>query len=213
MIQATAIYQRTREGGDEIRDKNHGLTQSERLVLIMVDGIGSVDQLRAKLPVLAEERFYRALRKLEEAGLVQEVLLPVEGQTAEEIDPATIDRYLRQDPHDPLTILFIPDEDDDDWQLAPPVRRDPAAARKVIPAMDEAHIQLAESVIEEVKTQQVARPVKLEPIAFATKHIEAQERARLAQAKLQGWRKSLPYILVFSGLAFLAGFGIARMMV
>ena len=61
--QDMVIFQRTDLGRAEIRDKRHGLTQSERLVLIIVDGVSSYAQLRVKLKSLVKERFDRALRE------------------------------------------------------------------------------------------------------------------------------------------------------
>src|SRR5688500_10770006 len=115
MARDSVIYQRTHEGREEIRCKSHGLTQSERLVLIMVDGATSYRDLRAKLPDLGEERFNRALAKLEKNELILEVLLPLEEPPRDEIERSVIDRFLEQDPLDPLTVLMVnPDDDDED---------------------------------------------------------------------------------------------------
>ncbi|HJV75975.1 MAG TPA: hypothetical protein VJ654_17270 [Noviherbaspirillum sp.] len=112
MFNPSIIFHRTHEGREEIKQKSHGLTQSERLVLIMVDGTSSCQEIRAKLPALTDERFNRALDKLQKKELILEVFMPVEGQEAEELDSAVIDRFLQQDPLDPVTIIMLdPDEE------------------------------------------------------------------------------------------------------
>lgn len=206
----SAIYQRTDTGRQEIQNKTHGLTQSERLVLIMVDGVTTYADLRSRLPVLTRERFDRALAKLEKGELVVEVLLPVPGQARDEIDKSVIDRFLQQDPLDPLTVLMLGPEDldEDDWRMAP----SPASvAKPPPPAMDDAHIEIAESVREEVQALQESRTLKLEPIEVAAQRIFDQERAREAREKSGTWRRFLPYALLLTGLAFIAGFGVARL--
>jgi hypothetical protein len=111
MTSCDLIFQRTQSGRDEIHQKSHGLTQSERLVLIMIDGVSSYQAVRNKLPVLADERFDRAMKKLQEKELISEVLLPIASQPADELEPSIIDRFLQQDPLDPVTIILIdPDE-------------------------------------------------------------------------------------------------------
>lgn len=205
----TVIYQRTHAGREEIRNKSNGLTQSERLVLIMIDGVTPYRDLKVKLPVLSSERFDRALAKLEKSELILEVLLPAAGQPCDEIEKSLIDRYLQQDPLDPLTILALhpEEEDEDEWKLAPRGLK----AVTVAPAMDETHIQLAETVSEEVKALQEIRTPRLEPIEFAAKTMFAQERAREERMKRGGWRNYLPYALLLTGGAFIAGFALARL--
>lgn len=112
MFDPSIIFHRTQAGRDEIKQKTYGLTQSERLVLIMVDGVSTYSEVRKKLPSLTDERFERALKKLQQKELVLEVFMPVEGQEAEELEPAIIDRFLQQDPLDPVTvIMYDPDEE------------------------------------------------------------------------------------------------------
>lgn len=112
MFNPSIIFHRTHEGREEIKQKSHGLTQSERLVLIMVDGTSSYQEIRAKLPALTDDRFNRALDKLQKKELVLEVFMPVEGQEAEELDSDVIDRFLQQDPLDPVTIIMLDPEDE-----------------------------------------------------------------------------------------------------
>lgn len=112
MFDPSIIFQRTHTGRDEIYQKSHGLTQSERLVLIMVDGVSTYQQVRSKLPALVDERFERAIRKLHAKELILEVFMPVADQAPEEIEQGVVDRFLQQDPLDPVTIMFRdPDEE------------------------------------------------------------------------------------------------------
>lgn len=114
MIKGKAVYQRTESGREEIRRKTHGLTQSERLVLILVDGVANTDAVRHKLKGISDERFSRALNKLVRNNLVQEVLMPMPDQEAETVDDSTADLFLRQDALDPVTIISADPEDEYD---------------------------------------------------------------------------------------------------
>lgn len=114
MTSAATIFQRTEIGRAEIQTKNHGLTQSERRVLITLDGVTPYAALPIKLVGLQPERIVRALHKLLVSDLIAEVLLPVPGQGAEVFDSDIVDRFLHQDAFDPVTILsFDPDQDFD----------------------------------------------------------------------------------------------------
>lgn len=111
-MQASAIYQRTESGRNEIKNKMHGLTQSERLALIVIDGVSTYGELRTKLKGLSEERFDRALTKLLNKSFVFEVLLADDQNVIEELDSKTIDHFLHQDPLDPVTIIsYDPEEE------------------------------------------------------------------------------------------------------
>lgn len=112
MTNPATIFQRTHTGREEIHNKSHGLTQSERLVLIMVDGVSSYKEIRAKLPVLTDERFDRALLKLQTKELVLEVFMPMDGQAPDELERTVIDRFLQQDPMDPVTVILQDPEDE-----------------------------------------------------------------------------------------------------
>lgn len=111
-MQDSAIYQRTESGRNEIRNKLHGLTQSERLVLIVVDGVTPYGAMRLKLKGLVQERFDRALSKLLQKRMIIEVLLPTDDDVADNYDSATVDRFLQQDPLDPVTIISFDPEDE-----------------------------------------------------------------------------------------------------
>lgn len=111
MNDPSTIFQRTQSGREEIYNKSHGLTQSERLVLIMIDGVSARQKVREKLTSLTDERFERAMLKLHNKELISEVFMPVEGQAADEIETEVVDRFLQQDPLDPVTIIFVDPED------------------------------------------------------------------------------------------------------
>lgn len=116
-MHASAIFQRTESGRSEIKNKMHGLTQSERLALIVVDGVSTYGDLRRKLKGLSDERFERALIKLLQKNLVFEVLLPMDGAVAEEFDTKTVNQFLHQDPLDPVTIMSIDPEEEFDLDM------------------------------------------------------------------------------------------------
>lgn len=116
-MHASAIFQRTESGRSEIKNKMHGLTQSERLALIVIDGVSTYGDLRKKLNGLTEERFERALLKLLQKNLIFEVLLPTEDGIEEEFDSKTVDQFLFQDPLDPVTIMSIDPEEEFDLDM------------------------------------------------------------------------------------------------
>jgi hypothetical protein len=111
-MEPTTVFLRTETGRAEIREKKNGLTQSERLVLIMIDGVADCGAVKEKLSSLTPERFKRAIQTLSKKELISEIFLQLENQPAEEIDQAVVDRYLHQDAMDPVTIISAyPDEE------------------------------------------------------------------------------------------------------
>jgi hypothetical protein len=116
-VNDSAIFQRTERGRTEIRHKMHELTQSERLALIVIDGITPYSELRKKLKGLADERFGRALANLLQKNLVFEVLLLTADAEQDEYDSATVDRFLQQDPMDPVTIISFDAENEFDLDM------------------------------------------------------------------------------------------------
>lgn len=111
MFEPTTIFQRSHAGRTEIHEKKCGLTQSERLVLIMIDGVASYSGVRAKLPVLTDDRFERATRTLLRKELILEVFMRVEDPVPEVVERSVIDMFLQQDPMDPVTILMLDDDE------------------------------------------------------------------------------------------------------
>lgn len=239
MFEPSVIFQRTQTGRDEIYEKKRGLTQSERLVLIMIDGTTSYQGVRSKLPVLTEERFQRALNTLLKKDLILEVFLPVEGQQPEEMEQTVIDRFIQQDPTDPLTIIsFDPEEDfgvfgpavsvikEEVRQTAPSVAPPAVIAQKstAMPsaghsppegsgALDESLIQQADALAEEVRAQ---RPRHDKAIDQAP-HLRPHHRPRPEVKAVVPGASSQPaglhwgYWLIAVGIAFIVGFVLARL--
>jgi hypothetical protein len=112
IVGASAIYQRTDAGRMEIQLKKQGLTQSERLLLIVVDGRAPLSELGEKLKVLEGNRVIRAVEKLACKHLIYEVLMVSAVPKADAFDTEVVDRFLQQDPLDPVTIVSFDDEYD-----------------------------------------------------------------------------------------------------
>jgi hypothetical protein len=112
MPEFNTMFLRTHSGRIEIAEKACGLTQSERQVLILIDGITPYSGLIQKLERLKADRVARAIDTLSGKGLICEVLLPVEGEGAEELDAGMVERFLHQDPMDPVTIISFHPEDE-----------------------------------------------------------------------------------------------------
>src|SRR5918995_4278182 len=72
-LNVSMMYRRTDRGVREVYEKSHQFTQSERLILILLDGRLNVAGLKTRLPSLNDERIERALRKLQEASLVEPI--------------------------------------------------------------------------------------------------------------------------------------------
>lgn len=229
MFDPSVIFQRTHTGREEIRQKQYGLTQSERLVLIMVDGVATYSEVRSKLPVLTDERFKRAIKTLQQKELIVEVLLPMEGQEPDEIEKTVIDRFLQQDPLDPVTIL-LHDPDELGIPAAPtPPKKPQASGHSDAPqirqtAIDDAYIQLADSLAEELKALQEERGGRSTPSTeaqapWAPKPEPAREPIRrpapaLPESSVQPGsflRIHWGYWLIAAGLAFIAGYFVARL--
>lgn len=227
MFDPSLIFQRTHTGREEIRQKQHGLTQSERLVLIMIDGVANLSEVRSKLPVLTDERFSRAIRTLQEKELIVEVFLPVEGQDADEIEKTVIDRFLQQDPLDPVTILLHDRDDEFDLALQPvakPERRSTASAEREVArpretAIEASYLQFADSFAEELK----ALPDEPHVPAEVPNH-EPEPPPRVEPAEAVRPTVAMPentpglllhvhwgYWLIAAGIAFIAGYFLARL--
>ncbi|MEO8839736.1 MAG: hypothetical protein ABI351_13625 [Herbaspirillum sp.] len=111
MVDESAVFQRTKLGRDEVKMKLAGLTQSERRVLIMLDGVTPYSVLPHKTAGLSSDRLERALHKLLGLGLAAEILMPVPNQRPESLDAAVLDQFLRPDSMDPITIMNLDPED------------------------------------------------------------------------------------------------------
>ncbi len=98
------IYRRTDRGVREVYEKSHQFTQSERLILILLDGRLNVAGVRSRLPSVSEERLARALGKLLAAGLI-EVPKAAPAAPAGPLQPDAVAQYLAQDEVDPITVI------------------------------------------------------------------------------------------------------------
>jgi hypothetical protein len=113
-LNLSMIYQRTDRGVREVYEKSHQFTQSERLILILLDGRLNVAGLKTRLPSLNDERIERAMRKLQDAGLVEPMGsgdltrsgAPSEGR----LEPEAVAQFLEQSDLDPVTIFGDSDE-------------------------------------------------------------------------------------------------------
>lgn len=103
-------YGRTSTGSREIQHKSGRLTQSERLVLIVLTDNTTIDGLCGKLPSLHPERIEQAMRRLMELGLAfnaGEVGAPA---NSHEFTPTTISDFLRLTEADPVTVMATPEQ-------------------------------------------------------------------------------------------------------
>ncbi|MCA3174544.1 MAG: hypothetical protein ING36_03245, partial [Burkholderiales bacterium] len=83
-------YGRTSTGSREIQHKSGRLTQSERLVLIVLTDNTTIDGLCGKLPSLRAERVELAIRRLLELGLAYEVGSADSSAISHDFTPTTI---------------------------------------------------------------------------------------------------------------------------
>ncbi|MCU6434347.1 hypothetical protein LPB67_11245 [Undibacterium sp. Jales W-56] len=165
------IFQRTDLGKAEIQNKQHGLTQSERLVLIIADGVSSYAELRVKLKSLVKERFDRTLRSLSEKGLLYEVMFPLDNQVPDIVEAEAMDRFLRQEDSDPVSVIsFQPEEEFGDIDLpAEGVLSVDQAAELKSGEPDPSSPDLAESALDGLG----------EPVIAAQEKISARDEAAL----------------------------------
>ena len=214
MIDPSLIFQRTQAGRDEIQQKSHGLTQSERLVLIMVDGASAIHAVRSKLPVLTDERFYRAWGKLQKKELITEVLLPLAGQAADELESTIIDRFLQQDPLDPVTIILLDPEEYLDASAEAPQSPAPKQVPPSLPTesltaadiLDELN-ELAVMVEKEVR-ERPSMPSRKEP----QKILEVMPLRLEPGSSIERLGLHWGYWMIAVGTAFILGYFFAHLM-
>ncbi len=110
-LNVSMIYQRTDRGVREVYEKSHQFTQSERLILILLDGRLNVAGLKTRLPSLNDERIERAMRKLQDAGLVEPMGAGDPSRTngsgvrEGQLEPEAVAQFLEQSDLDPITIF------------------------------------------------------------------------------------------------------------
>ena len=97
--------QRTPKGDSEIRKKSHALTQSQRLILATVDGVSQITELQRRLGGMARRRFTLAVADLTARGLLEEAKNPM--AVPDRLDLQMRERFVRQDPSDPITITAL----------------------------------------------------------------------------------------------------------
>ncbi|GAA4020348.1 hypothetical protein [Actimicrobium antarcticum] len=114
---ASAVFQRSDTGRSEIHQKTYGLTQTERMVLILVDGLTPLAETQEKLKGLSPERFERAFNQLKSKDLIVEVMLAPDVLQPDIVDPVAAARFLQQDPLDPVTIVSFDADSDFGMEL------------------------------------------------------------------------------------------------
>jgi|GEM_PF-2229853 len=205
-----SIYQRTDNGRQEIRSKSHGLTQSERMVLLTVDGIASYRELCGKLTSLTPQRLERALQKLEQLCLAMEILLPEAEPVEDAFEPEVIDLFLRQDALDPVTMICFDEEEAEELlEVA-------AAPSAPAPAPAPTTVDLESWVAEPlaVETVQVPAMAEEEAPAIAPEPIQVDVASAMplplpisAPAPVpssSGWSRGWEFWSIAIGLALIA---------
>lgn len=127
LLDNAMIYRRTDSGVHEVYEKSHQFTQSERLILILLDGRLDVAGVKSRLPSMSDERLARALRKLLASGLIEPVPedSTANGDGSGALQPDAIAQFLEQTELDPVTVIASADTAE---ELDAARRASPAAA-------------------------------------------------------------------------------------
>jgi hypothetical protein len=105
-VESAQIFGRTVPGTQEILSKSGRLTQSERLVLIVLGNQIDFGELLHKLPALTPQRVEAALQRLLSLELAYEVLIPVPSATPDQsVSDAAAQEFLKQSAADPVTVM------------------------------------------------------------------------------------------------------------
>ena len=109
-LNVSMMYRRTDRGVREVYEKSHQFTQSERLILILLDGRLNVAGLKTRLPSLNDERIERALGKLQDANLVEPISYEAgkgNGSLPDTtpLEPEAVAHFLEQTDLDPVTVF------------------------------------------------------------------------------------------------------------
>jgi hypothetical protein len=182
--------QRTFKGDGEIRRKSHALTQSQRLVLASVDGLSQIAELQRRLGGMAKRRLTLAVADLTARGLVEEAKNPM--AVPDKLDLQLVERFVRQDPSDPITITAL-------YLQAPPrPAAKPVMTSKPSPEVD-FFIQLTPNSKPAPAQWQPPDDAKLitSNSGGETRGNSSRRRARRAQRSRQ---IQLGYWLLFAGL-------------
>jgi hypothetical protein len=102
VINPKSIFQRSEKGRAAILRNERGLTQAEREVLVLVDGVANLTSMQANAASLERLQFERALQTLIDANMVVEVLLAPANALPDHIAPDVAMRFVDQDTPDPV---------------------------------------------------------------------------------------------------------------
>ncbi|CAN5374611.1 hypothetical protein BH09PSE6_BH09PSE6_27090 [soil metagenome] len=117
-MDGSRMFGRTVPGTQEILNKSGRLTQSERLVLIVLGDQIEFDQLLSKLPALARDRVERALGRLLELELAYEVLVVESASPRGRTIPVkALQAFLSQSDSDPVTIMATVEQMEDSQRM------------------------------------------------------------------------------------------------
>ena len=181
------IYRRTDRGVREVYEKSHQFTQSERLILILLDGRLNVAGLQARLPSLNDERIERALGKLQEAALVEPMgsleAIKATGLVPEiaRLEPEAVAHFLEQTDLDPVTVFGATEEEVNSELVRASVER--AAAQIAREAEGERVAVQAPPVRERARSAVSERspsPTSAGPLTSETTTWDATEATRFA---------------------------------
>ncbi|MEP6607578.1 MAG: hypothetical protein ABJA83_02750 [Burkholderiaceae bacterium] len=170
-LNVSMMYRRTDRGVREVYEKSHQFTQSERLILILLDGRLNVAGLKSRLPSLNDERIERALRKLQDASLVEPMSYDASkgnGSTPAPapLEPEAVAQFLEQTDLDPVTVFGDSEE--------------AVAAERVRASIEQAAAQLAREATIMGSLQARAQPAGT---AIAQAPREESVRSRKLRAK------------------------------
>ncbi|MGB6055358.1 MAG: hypothetical protein WBG17_08960 [Burkholderiaceae bacterium] len=198
------IYQRTDSGRQEIHNKTHGLTQSERVALLMIDGATSYQALSRKLLGLTPQRLERALLKLAQLGLATEILLPESEPNKDAFAPEVVDSFLRQDPLDPVTLIRMDgDMADEDLLVTPPPA--PSLQPEVFDMNSWAVTRTSDTVrAPRPASSSEAKQGRSPKAHHADIHPKKESRARMTPAPVTPRQARWEFWLIGLGLALIA---------
>lgn len=186
------MFGRTVPGTQEILNKSGRLTQSERLVLIVLGDQIEFDQLLSKLPALSRDRVDRALTRLLELELAYEVLVAepsAEPGTA--IPVKALQAFLSQSDNDPVTVMATAEqlEDSQRMQVLQLESGEILKVNKTVPKASPVPVPLSKLFPEEAK----AGPAVMEDPASLTQTAKRalDEERRAQRAKIQALEKDI----------------------
>lgn len=180
-MQFDTLLERTDAGISEIYNKSNRLTQSERVVLLMIDGRADVAALIEKMPSLSMPRVFMAIRRLGELGLISErIMSPTADVPAVEIDDEIRQQFLQQTADDPITIIRAPTEGNEGPTTIPPGQFDKMVRQTTLP-MTPAQEQL--NALMAAKAQgAAAASTELSPAATQVVDVAKQQETIRTQA-------------------------------